>query len=141
MLSLAPDDMPGNTGTPVRDAAIALSIAATRSGGRAEAAVAAEPAVTSANVISGSAASRSSSAMISDRGWPGKIRQLMLALARCGRAFRAWPPWIMVTTQVVPMVPTVEGLARRVAIAAWSSGLAAKARMASAVFGSRYLDA
>ena len=43
--------------------------------------------------------------MISAGVWPGKMRQLMLAVARCGRAFRAWPPLIMVATQVVPILP------------------------------------
>ena len=69
------------------------------------------------------------------------MRQLTLASARCGRAFSAWPPLIMVTTQVVPILPTMAGLAVRVAIAALSVGSAAKARMAAAVSGGSYLAA
>ena len=37
---------------------------------------------------------------------PGKMRQLMLALARCGKALSAWPPSSMVATQVVRSWPT-----------------------------------
>src|SRR3569833_44844 len=33
--------------------------------------------------------------------WPGKMRQFTMALARWGRALSAWPPMIMVATQVV----------------------------------------
>ena len=32
---------------------------------------------------------------------PGKMRQLTLAVARCGSAFGAWPPAICVATQLV----------------------------------------
>ena len=80
--------------------------------------------------------------MIAERGWPGKMRQLMLASARWGSAFRAWPPLIMVTTQVVPILPTVAGLAVSAAMAPEGrSGLAAKAFIAAPVCGSSYLAA
>ena len=59
----------------------------------------------------------------------------MLAVARCGRAFSAWPPLIMVATQVVPILPIVAGLSVKVAIAALSVGSAAKARMRGADLG------
>ena len=54
----------------------------------------------------GVAAIFSSAARISSRLWPGKIRQLTLAVARWGKAFCAWPPEIIVGTQVVPTLPT-----------------------------------
>ena len=56
----------------------------------------------------------------------------LLAVARWGKAFWAWPPEIIVATQVVTVRPTTEGLARSTWSAAPSTGLAAKARMAPA---------
>ena len=54
MLSLAPDDMPGKTGTPGIDAAaMALVTAATKSGRIGEASVATEPSVTSLKLTAG----------------------------------------------------------------------------------------
>ena len=41
---------------------------------------------------------------ISSWVWPGKMRQLTFAVARCGNAFGAWPPLSMVATQVVRRV-------------------------------------
>src|SRR3569832_940295 len=80
--------------------------------------------------------------MMSAGLWPGKMRQLMLASACCGRAFSAWPPDTMVATQVVPIWPTRAGSARRVAMAWGSSGLVEKARMAAEILGSAsYFDA
>src|SRR5271165_4000520 len=104
-----------------------------------EASVATDPTVTSLKVAAGSAATLSSSAMMLARLWPGKTRQLMLAVARWGRALSAWPPLIMVATQVVPIRPMVEGSADRVAMAALSVGSAAKAFMAAPILGSSYL--
>ena len=68
-------------------------------------------------------------------GWPGNIRQLMFALTRCGSAFSACPPLIMVTTQVVPILPIVAGFALKTAIAFESVGSAANARIAAATSG------
>src|SRR5258708_23680612 len=110
-----------------------------KSGRMGEASVATEPTVTFWKLIARSAATLTSSAMMSGGLWRGKRRQLMLALARAGRAFSAWPPLIMVATQVVPILPTVAGLAVSTAMAAGSVGLAAKARMAAPVLGSSYL--
>ena len=61
------------------------------------------------------------------------MRQLMFAVARCGSAFNAWPPLIIVATQVVPILPMVAGLARKTAIAFGSDGSAANARIAAAI--------
>ena len=55
----------------------------------------------------------------------------MLAVARWGSALSAWPPLIIVATQVVPILPTIAGSARRVAIAALSFGLAPKSSIAA----------
>src|SRR5688572_25480707 len=38
---------------------------------------------------------------------PGKMRQLMLAVARCGSAFSAWPALTSVATQVVRRVECI----------------------------------
>src|ERR1700759_1148155 len=40
---------------------------------------------------------------------PGKIRQLMFAVARWGRGVVAWPPAIIVATQVVCSMPLYAG--------------------------------
>src|SRR5258708_18342164 len=98
---------------------MALSTAPMKSGRMGEASVATEPTVTSLKLIAGSAATLGSSAMTSAGLWAGKMRQLMLATARAGKAFAAWPPLIMVAMQVVPILPTVAGLAVSTAIAAW----------------------
>ena len=63
------------------------------------------------------------------------MRQLMFAVARCGSALSAWPPLIMVATQVVPILPMVAGFARKTATAFESVGSAANARMAAAISG------
>src|SRR5437762_4658374 len=51
--------------------------------------------------IPSSASTRLRVACTSSIGSPGRTRQLTVALARCGRAFTACPPWIWVATQVV----------------------------------------
>ena len=91
-----------------------------------------EPSVTSLKPMAGSAATVCNSDMIDAGLWPGKMRQLMLAVARCGKALSAWPPLTIVTTHVVPILPTMAGSAASVLIAASSAGLAAKARIAAA---------
>jgi hypothetical protein len=58
------------------------------------------------------------------------MRQFMLAVARWGSALSAWPPLTIVGTHVVSMRPMNSGSARKVAMAAGSAGLAAKARAA-----------
>src|SRR4051812_26910158 len=117
MLSLAPDAMLGKIGRPGWIAPIAFVTAATKSGRIGEGSLATEPSVTSLIFTAGSAATCSSCFMMSAGLWPGKMRQLMLALARWGRAFSPWPPLIIVVTQVVPILPIVAGLAVSAAIA------------------------
>src|ERR1700761_7050718 len=103
-----------------------------------EASLATEPWVTSLNCTAGSAAAFCSSAMIEAGLWPGKMRQLMLASACCGRGFKAWAPLIMVATRGGAIVAIMAGVGARVSIAALSAGLAAKAFIAAPVLGSSY---
>ena len=51
--------------------------------------------------MAGSSTTLASVAMTASGASPGRIRQLTLAVARCGRAFSAWPALTMVATQVV----------------------------------------
>ncbi len=64
-------------------------------------------------------------------GTPGKIRQLTMAFAFCGKAFSACPPSSIVATQVVRVVPTNSGDFDSVSAAAASAGSAANRRNAS----------
>src|SRR3546814_4399022 len=64
---------------------------------------------------------------------PGRIRQLTLAETCCGNALGAWPPLIMVVTQVVRSMPFQLGLmSHRRCAAASSAGSASTARMSAA---------
>src|SRR4051812_46394456 len=52
-------------------------------------------------VTLGSAIARMSAALVVSASSPGTIRQLIVALARCGKALGACPPSNIVATQVV----------------------------------------
>src|SRR5216117_1012179 len=59
----------------------------------------------------GSAASSSNFAWISSGDSFGKMRQLIVARAICGKAFSAWPPEISVGTHVVRSIALYTSLA------------------------------
>jgi hypothetical protein len=61
---------------------------------------------------------------------PGKMRQLMFAVADCGSAFFAWPPRSMVATHVVRVRPICEVSLVRRSTADSSRGFAAKSVIA-----------
>jgi hypothetical protein len=107
MLSLAPADMPGTTGTPGKRAWIASLTSFISSGRSGEASLATDAAVERGHLHLGIAAT-SASLSPAHRATevPGKMRQLMLAVARWGSALVAWPALAIVATQVVPVWPT-----------------------------------
>src|SRR5471030_384266 len=92
------------------------------------------PRISSVSTLTaGSAMARSSARRTVSCVTPGKMRQLMLARARCGRALVAWPASSMVATQVVRSIAAQP--ASRLdtsATAAASCGLATMARIAAA---------
>src|SRR5580698_2411955 len=99
--SVAPGCRIGTTGTPGQNFAESFSkgpITAGVSGGGGELGPRVSSVVT---FTAGSAASSSSFCRTDSGSTPGKMRQLMLARARCGRAFVACPASNMVATQVV----------------------------------------
>ena len=60
------------------------------------------------------------------------MRQLTLASADCGNAFGAWPPPIIVATQVVRMVALYVASCDKRSMAAASGGVARMARKSAA---------
>src|SRR5579871_2406332 len=98
--SVAPVSMSGTIGNaPQIDAVtelITLSTAAGRIDGGLATAVSG-----SVNATAVSATTERSVCSIVDASTPGMMRQLIVAVARCGRALRAWPPSSIVATQVV----------------------------------------
>src|SRR3546814_19851694 len=63
-----------------------------------------------ARVMAGSASTSANLACTDATATPGRIRQLTLAETCCGNALGAWPPSIMVVTQVVRSMPFQLGL-------------------------------
>src|SRR5436190_15582220 len=106
MPSVEPADITGTIGRPGKRACTALLTAASRSGLSGEAGESIAPSLDRVTVAPGSAITRTIVWRTSSEGVPGKIRQLTLAETFCGRALVAWPPWIMVATQVVRSWPT-----------------------------------
>src|SRR5580704_19195238 len=106
--SVAPVDIEGTTGTLPHKAWTVSSMARVTSGSRGEGgtvtSLTSEPSAacsgTSVTTTFGSATARSIVLRMLSGSSPGKIRQLTLARAVCGRAFGAWPPESMVATQV-----------------------------------------
>ena len=80
-------------------------------------------------VALGSLTTFTSCAFTSSIGTPGKMRQLTLTFALCGRALSAWPACAMVATQVVRTCPTNSGRLDRI-FAAAGSPVSAKRRIA-----------
>jgi hypothetical protein len=64
-------------------------------------------------------------------GTPGNTRHFTVAVADCGSAFSACPPFSIVATQVVRTFPTCCKLADSTSAAAMSSGSAANFAIAS----------
>src|SRR6201986_3738451 len=56
------------------------------------------------DLIAGASATFCSAAIPASGASPGMMRQLTLAVARCGRALGAWPAVSMVATQVVRII-------------------------------------
>src|SRR5688572_568456 len=106
------------------------AIAPSTSGRRSDTGLA-KGAPTTVTAIFGSATTPLSCWRISSTATPGKMRQLMVAVAFCGNAFSACPALSMVATQVVRVVPTNSGSAQIASAAALSCGLAAKLLSAS----------
>ena len=79
----------------------------------------------------GSAITRSSSARTSVAETPGKMRQLMFAPARCGKALGACPPSSRVATQVVRSMECQLGSRDTMASAAALVGSLARVAIAS----------
>src|SRR5688572_24701424 len=73
-------------------------------------------------VIASSAITLTICACTSATGVPGSIRQLTFAFTRCGNAFGACPPSIMLTMQVVRSVAFQDGSFDHSRAAAASSG-------------------
>src|SRR6476661_8392439 len=135
--SVAPTDMVGTTGTPgqIRPAIWRIgSRIAGLSGGGGEVGSGAPSGVM---VMAGLFRTRAISAWVSSIVWPGKMRQLTLAVTRWGWALGAWPPLIRVGMQVVRRVAFHTGLAaeRRAAAAASGVSVAVRARRSAAYCG------
>src|SRR5438477_12878464 len=100
--SVAPADIDGTTGTPghilAASSSTGLKILGVRGCGPLGTSLRLSAKVT---LISGSATSSCSLARTCSGVVPGKMRQLMLASARWGRALLAWPAFNRVGTQVV----------------------------------------
>src|ERR1700730_1945320 len=123
----------GSTGTPGKNSAASFFIGANTcavSGGGGELG----PRVSNVETTTfGSATNCSSLLRTVSASTPGQMRQLILALARCGSALVACPASSMVATQVVRSVALQLGsLAETSAMAAASFGSLTNARMASA---------
>src|SRR5438045_4636852 len=101
MPSVAPADITGTIGRPGKRACTALLTAASTSGRSGEAGESIAPSLARVTVAPGSAITRTTVWRTSSDGTPGKIRQFTLADTFWGRALVAWPPWIIVATQVV----------------------------------------
>ena len=91
----------GTTGTPGKYWAESFSIGPTMAGSSGGVLASGRSGGTGVTVTPASATTFCSCACTSAIGWPGKMRQLMLAPARCGSALLAWPPSSSVATQVV----------------------------------------
>src|SRR5215471_7419153 len=102
--SVAPISSCGITGTPGQRLAASALMGLMISGVSGGATLASLRAGRVVTLICGSATSSASLSCTACALVPGKMRQLMLASARCGKALLAWPPLIRVTTQVVRMV-------------------------------------
>src|SRR5437868_14172332 len=100
--SVAPADMDGTTGTPGHILAVSVStglkILAARGWGPLGTSLRLSASVT---LISGSATSSCNLARTCSGVVPGKMRQLILASARWGKALLAWPALNKVGMQVV----------------------------------------
>src|SRR5580700_974628 len=94
----------GTTGTPGQNCAVSLSIGFRRAGVRGGGGEEGPRVSRVVTLTSGSAITRSRSARTDSAETPGKMRQLMLARARCGSALVAWPASSIVATQVVRSV-------------------------------------
>src|SRR4029079_18786328 len=119
--SVAPADMKGTTGTPGHILAVRVSTGPKIFGSKG-----CGPLGTSLRLsakltlISGSATSSCSLARTCSGVVPGKMRQLILASARWGKALLAWPALNKVGTQVVCSTALKDGLAASVLAAAIS---------------------
>src|SRR6185437_3458842 len=109
MLSEAPADMPGTTSTPGKRWWMVAATAFITSGRRGEAGLSTGGGGFTSIFTEGSAIALASVACTAATCTPGKIRQLMFAVARCGNAFNACPPSSIVATQVVRIWPTYAG--------------------------------
>ena len=131
--SVAPGCRIGSTGTPGQNCAASFSMGARISrvsGGGGELGPRVSSVVT---LTAGSATSSSSFARTVSCVTPGKMRQLMFARARCGRALVACPASSMVATQVVRKVAFQPGsFADTSPIACASAGSRTNACMALA---------
>src|SRR6185436_443099 len=99
--SVAPEEIVGITATPGYVSAVSFSIGAITLRDRVGGAPTFSGADWNSTVTFGSSMARINSWRISSCACPGKMRQLTLAVARCGRALGAWPPAIWVATQLV----------------------------------------
>ena len=92
--------MVGMTGTPGQNSAVSFSIAPMISWCSGEGVLSTGP-PNGVIEMPSSASTRFRVAYTSPIGSPGRTRQLTVALALCGSALTACPPWICVATQVV----------------------------------------
>src|ERR1700751_2308723 len=103
-LSLAPGSICGTTGTPGHSSALTFSRGPITSGRNGDGLVASDPApreTIGVTEIFGSLSTSTRALIVSSDVWPGRIRQLTLAVATPGSAFLAWPAWSTVATEVV----------------------------------------
>src|SRR5688572_11554286 len=99
MPSVVPVDITGMTGTPGQYLAASGSMRDRTAGAGADAGLAIGGSSTLTRTLS--PASFRITVSTSAPGTPGTIRQLITALARCGRALFAWPASTLVATHVV----------------------------------------
>ena len=104
--SVAPADMAGTTGVPGQYSVVSLSTGPNTFGFRVCGPLGTSLRMAaSVTLISGSPASSTSFCRTCSGVVPGKMRQLTLAVARCGSALVAWPPDSMVAIHVVCRMP------------------------------------
>ena len=112
--------MVGTTATPGNMSAVSFSIGPITSRDSGGGAPTFSGGDWNSTLTSGSPMTRISSCRISSWAWPGKMRQLTLAVARWGSAFGAWPPAICVATQLVRRMAFEDGSFLRRSVAAAS---------------------
>src|SRR3569623_1150128 len=129
--SVAPVDIDGSIGTPGKYLSATLFIGPTILGSSFGGMPIGRIGVLTVTVTLGPASSLSLASVPSTLS-PGKIRQLMLAVALCGSAFSACPALSRVATHVVRSVECIALSMLTSLSAAASSGLASKVVIASA---------